>query len=81
MSSPPGTPPGHIPEDDSSYRFHQDGTACEWCEAYFPGSYHPVHIKDVYHDRYRVIRKLGYGSFSTVWLAFDMQFVSRLLSF
>ncbi|KAL4864903.1 hypothetical protein BDV12DRAFT_200622 [Aspergillus spectabilis] len=34
--------------------------------------FHPVHLMDTFQDaRYRVIRKLGYGSFSTVWLARD----------
>jgi serine/threonine-protein kinase SRPK3 len=32
--------------------------------------FHPVRPGDVYHDgRYRIIRKLGFGSYSTVWLA------------
>lgn len=34
--------------------------------------FHPVHLMDTFKgSRYRVIRKLGYGSFSTVWLARD----------
>ncbi|CAL8110504.1 unnamed protein product [Orchesella dallaii] len=38
---------------------------------YQPGGYHPVKIGDVYNQRYEVIRKLGWGHFSTVWLCFD----------
>lgn len=39
---------------------------------YCPGGYHPVHIADVFSDgRYIVVRKLGWGHFSTVWLAKD----------
>ncbi|KAI8071584.1 hypothetical protein BC940DRAFT_234237, partial [Gongronella butleri] len=39
---------------------------------YCPGGYHPVRIGDRYHDRrYTVIRKLGWGHFSTVWLIRD----------
>ena len=34
------------------------------------GGYHPVKIGDVY-SHYRVIRKLGWGHFSTVWLSRD----------
>ncbi|KAG5963999.1 hypothetical protein E4U56_002502 [Claviceps arundinis] len=35
------------------------------------GRYHPIHIDDRLNNRYRVVHKLGYGSFSTVWLALD----------
>ncbi|KAK8037640.1 CMGC/SRPK protein kinase [Apiospora marii] len=45
---------------------------CERIEEYRPGGFHPVHIGDVFHDgQYKVLRKLGEGSFSTVWLARD----------
>ncbi|KAF7712438.1 Protein kinase domain-containing protein [Penicillium ucsense] len=40
-------------------------------EQYQPGGYHPVKIGDHFHSRYRVIHKLGYGSYSTIWLARD----------
>lgn len=37
---------------------------------YCPGGYHPVRIGDVFSNgKYRVLRKLGYGVYSTVWLA------------
>ena len=32
------------------------------------GGYHPVKVGEVYHARYRVAKKLGWGHFSTVWL-------------
>jgi len=35
------------------------------------GGYHPVGIGDLYNNQYRVIRKLGWGHFSTVWLSWD----------
>uniref|UniRef100_A0A914GW16 non-specific serine/threonine protein kinase n=1 Tax=Globodera rostochiensis TaxID=31243 RepID=A0A914GW16_GLORO len=40
---------------------------------YKKGGYHPVQIGDVFkHGRYHVIRKLGWGHFSTVWLSWDI---------
>ena len=33
--------------------------------------YYPVKIGDRFNDRYRIITKLGYGAYSTVWLARD----------
>ena len=43
----------------------------DW-EDYVKGGYHPVHIGDTFSDgRYTVVRKLGWGHFSTVWLAKD----------
>ena len=36
------------------------------------GGYHPVHLQDEYSDgRYRIVHKLGFGTYSTVWLAKD----------
>lgn len=41
-------------------------------EGYRMGGYHPIQLGDEFSDsRYLVIHKLGYGSFSTVWLARD----------
>lgn len=41
-------------------------------EDYVKGGYHPVHVGDVFSDgRYHIVRKLGWGHFSTVWLARD----------
>jgi len=42
---------------------------------YCKGGYHHVNIGDVYNDRYKVLRKVGWGHFSTVWLAWDMKYV------
>ncbi|CAI4231063.1 unnamed protein product [Auanema sp. JU1783] len=38
---------------------------------YRKGGYHPVLIGDVFNNKYHVIRKLGWGHFSTVWLCWD----------
>ena len=40
------------------------------CE-YKPGGYHQVIIGERYINRYTVIQKIGWGQFSTVWLAKD----------
>ncbi|KAJ7040965.1 kinase-like domain-containing protein [Mycena alexandri] len=42
----------------------------DWQE-YKLGGYHPVSIGDSFDGRYVVVRKLGWGHFSTVWLAHD----------
>lgn len=38
-----------------------------------PGGYYPVKIGDLFNGRYHVVRKLGWGHFSTVWLCWDIQ--------
>ncbi|KAJ5962603.1 hypothetical protein N7501_007544 [Penicillium viridicatum] len=39
---------------------------------YQPGGYHPVNLGDTFgNDRYKIYHKLGWGGFSTVWLAKD----------
>jgi len=45
----------------------------EGAHGYLPGGYHPVHLGDIYCERYKVINKLGFGTYSTVWLARDLQ--------
>jgi serine/threonine protein kinase len=36
------------------------------------GGYHPVVVGELYNGCYHVLRKLGWGHFSTVWLAWDL---------
>ncbi|XP_058641699.1 SRSF protein kinase 1a isoform X3 [Onychostoma macrolepis] len=40
---------------------------------YCKGGYHHVKIGDLFNGKYHVIRKLGWGHFSTVWLSWDIQ--------
>ncbi|XP_014259472.1 SRSF protein kinase 2-like isoform X2 [Cimex lectularius] len=40
---------------------------------YLPGGYHRVQIGDLYEKRYYVLKKLGWGHFSTVWFAWDLR--------
>ncbi|KAI1643333.1 kinase-like protein [Daldinia loculata] len=46
---------------------------------YQPGGFHPVHIGDQFHNRYRVVEKLGFGDSSTVWLARDNE-INKLVA-
>lgn len=40
--------------------------------AYDAGHFHRVYVGEVFHNRYRVYRKLGFGSSCTVWLVKDI---------
>ncbi|KAG2415089.1 hypothetical protein HFD88_006280 [Aspergillus terreus] len=52
-------------------RFERIYDVVEPVEEYRRGGYHPVHLDDVFQQRYTVIGKLAYGQYSTVWLAED----------
>jgi non-specific serine/threonine protein kinase len=74
MSSSPPTPPSTGVDD--TRRFNPITLPCEWVEDYRPGGYHPVIRGDFFNNgQYKVIRKLGDGSYSTVWLARDLKYV------
>jgi hypothetical protein len=52
------------------------GAPAEDLVQYCSGGYHPVHLNDRFKNgRYEILHKLGFGSFSTVWLARDNQYV------
>uniref|UniRef100_A0A672F1V3 non-specific serine/threonine protein kinase n=1 Tax=Salarias fasciatus TaxID=181472 RepID=A0A672F1V3_SALFA len=53
----PGGPVDHSEENPSDYDI---------------GGYYPVEIGEIFVDRYQVVKKLGWGHFSTVWLCWDM---------
>jgi hypothetical protein len=40
---------------------------------YTRGGYYPINLGDVLQHRYKVVRKLGWGGYSTVWLAYDQR--------
>jgi len=42
---------------------------------YHQKRYYPVKIGDFFKTQYRIIAKLGYGAYSTVWLARDERFI------
>ncbi|POY71649.1 hypothetical protein BMF94_5344 [Rhodotorula taiwanensis] len=71
---PQQIPLGAQPSSQTSISFESVFTdEEEKLSDYEAGGYHPVRIGDVYgpNDRYVVVRKLGWGHFSTVWLARD----------
>ena len=55
------------------HRFVPVYADAEFAGDYVRGGFHPVHLGDVYDNRYRVLRKLGFGAFSTIWLARDQR--------
>ncbi|KAI6177239.1 BMA-SPK-1, isoform e [Aphelenchoides bicaudatus] len=55
--APDGAPPAEEQEDARDYVY---------------GGYYPVRLGEVFNGRYHVIRKLGWGHFSTVWLCWDV---------
>ncbi|POR39117.1 Uncharacterized protein TPAR_00676 [Tolypocladium paradoxum] len=53
----------------SAHSFSEENIA-RYCQ----GGYHPVRIGDLFNNgRYKVARKLGYGVYSTVWLAYNLE--------
>jgi serine/threonine protein kinase len=44
---------------------------------YKPGGYHAVKVGEVYNQRYVVIKKLGWGHFSTVWMVKDRKVIAQ----
>eukprot|EP00746_Dinoflagellata_sp_MGD_P146715 gnl/MRDRNA2_/MRDRNA2_79150_c0_seq1.p1 gnl/MRDRNA2_/MRDRNA2_79150_c0~~gnl/MRDRNA2_/MRDRNA2_79150_c0_seq1.p1 ORF type:complete len:293 (-),score=47.52 gnl/MRDRNA2_/MRDRNA2_79150_c0_seq1:222-1100(-) len=46
----------------------------EGADGYRKGGYHQVTVGEVYNHRYKVLAKLGWGHFSTVWLCQDLQY-------
>ncbi|KAA0174476.1 hypothetical protein FNF27_04072 [Cafeteria roenbergensis] len=52
----------------------------EGWDGYKPGGYHPVKVGEVYNERYRVLQKLGWGHFSTVWRCADMADGGRIVA-
>ena len=45
----------------------------ESLDEYAKDGYHPVHVGETLNERYRVMKKLGWGAFSTVWFWHDLK--------
>ena len=55
-------------DSDGDYSDVED----EGTEGYKPGGYHRVEVGDKFKSgRYTVLKKLGWGHFSTVWMVHD----------
>lgn len=68
---PSRSSPNKTIQDDDEDFYCSDEDEQEDSSDYCKGGYHPVKIGDVFQNRYRVTRKLGWGHFSTVWLCWD----------
>ena len=60
---------GEADEDDDLGNESTDSDEGE--DGYKQGGYHPVSVGEVYNDKYVILRKLGWGHFSTVWMVYD----------
>ncbi|KAM9305155.1 SRSF protein kinase 1-like [Gastrophryne carolinensis] len=72
-SSVPDPPSDEAPSEEEEEILGSDDEEQEDPSDYRKGGYHHVKIGDLFHNRYHVIRKLGWGHFSTVWLCWDLQ--------
>ncbi|XP_063052748.1 SRSF protein kinase 2 isoform X2 [Engraulis encrasicolus] len=70
---PPPPPEPVLPPEPEEEILGSDDEEQEDPADYCKGGYHPVKIGDLFNGRYHVIRKLGWGHFSTVWLCWDIQ--------
>ncbi|RFU78923.1 conidial pigment polyketide synthase alb1 [Trichoderma arundinaceum] len=58
----------HIPQHEAA------SEDIEECRAvYQAGGFHPTYIGGIFNNRFRVLNKIGYGRYSTVWLVKDLQ--------
>ncbi|EJD48527.1 kinase-like protein [Auricularia subglabra TFB-10046 SS5] len=65
------SPAGSSSSSWTSSRSASSSDGEEDAEDYCEGGYCPVSIGDRFNSRYVIVRKLGWGHFSTVWLARD----------
>jgi hypothetical protein len=60
-AQPPQAEPTHLMEEEK-------------LPYYNAKQFYPVHIGELLHSKYKVLGKLGYGSYSTVWLCHDNRY-------
>lgn len=69
-SGAPG-PDGDDNIDDNGLMAEGSPSGTEKAYDYEPGGHHPVHLRDLLHQRYKVLHKLGSGGYANVWLCCD----------
>ncbi|CAD7930627.1 unnamed protein product [Amoebophrya sp. A25] len=65
-------------ENESGENGDTPETDDEGTDGYRKGGYHQVKVGEIYNGKYKVIAKLGWGHFSTVWLVQDSEIQSFL---
>jgi hypothetical protein len=73
LNTPHSCPGVSLPKKSPTTPFRENSSNVTQ-HRYAPGGYHPVRIGDTFEDRYVVLRKLGFGQYSTVWLAKDIKY-------
>lgn len=56
------------------YKEQEGHSEDEGIDDYKKGGYHPVYVGEIFNGRYVILQKLGWGHFSTVWLARDIKY-------
>jgi hypothetical protein len=65
---------------DEDRMFHDLSDPVEDVQDYRQGGYHSIYLGDyLQNGRFMIFRKLGYRSYSTVWLAKDQMLVIPLV--
>ena len=59
-------------ESSSESDSDDDDNDVEEIEDYGIDGYHPAHVGEIIDSKYVILKKLGWGHFSTVWLAFKL---------
>jgi hypothetical protein len=59
-------------EEESSEEDESGDNSDEEFHDYIVDGYHPCHLHELIDGKYIILKKLGWGHFSTVWLAFKL---------
>lgn len=59
-------------ESMSSSSGDNDDNDVEDLDDFNVNGYHPAHVGEILDSKYVILKKLGWGHFSTVWLAFKL---------